>query len=263
MTTGTSPGAGGNLAHLATNDNRYHALLELTDKLGATTGEAEDVRIKHLLAVTQAAFEGVIDNTEVNGVDAATTLTERYWKARNQNVIFNPKAGNQRKTISCVRKCISLGGWTKGGPGEPLGMINRAMSGYQKLRKDPNMSKRLIDAANYLILIARRMTGPNGSNVILADDELHDLAFKKDPDIATVEDVLDGVRSTLKKLYDGKHKAGSCQTQLVQTAITVLTKELKGIADSKRSTAAVTEAEADIIAEADRLQQAEGAASVS
>lgn len=259
--SGTSPGAGGNLAHGATNDTRFADLLALSETLGATVGMAEDVQVKHLLAVTQAAFEGVIDNTvdkHGTGVDDATKLTEAYWKARNKNVIFNPKAGNQRKTISCVRQCITLGGWSKGGPAEPIGMINRAMSDYQKLRKVPATAKKLIDAANYLILIARKM---KRSDVLLDPADLTDLAMKKDPDLATVEDVLDGIRRTLTKLKDGKHPAGSCSTPHVDSALKSINRELKAIADSRRQ-GDVDDAGADIVAAANAQAKAGVAAPV-
>lgn len=262
MTTGISPSAGGNLAHTATNDNRFEQLIELSTTLGVAAGQGEDVQIKHLLAVTQSAFEGVIDNTvdkHGTGLDDATKITEAYWKARNKNVVFNPKAGNQRKTISCIRQCITLGGWSKGGPGEPIGMINRAMTQYQSLRKNPTTAKKLIDAANYLILIARKM---KRNDVILDLHDLGDLALKKDPDVATVEDVLDGMRRTLTKLKDGKHPAGGCGGTNVETAIKAINRELKAIADGKR-TQDVAEAAADIVAAAEVQAKVEDKAGVA
>lgn len=228
----------GNLSHSPKNDTRFDDLLELSAQFGIAQAQGEDVQIKHLLAVTQAAFEGVVDNT-VNkhspSTDDATRITEAYWMARNKNVIFNPKAGNQRKTISTVRQCISLGGWSKGGPGEPIGMINQAMTMYQKLKTVPDQAKRMVDAANYLITIARRM---KKSDVILEVDELHDLAFKPNPNEQTVADVLDDYRKGLKKLYEGKFKGSlQCSSSNVDKAIQALNRELKAIADASRSAA--------------------------
>ena len=253
--TGTAPAHG-------VNDNRFELLLQTSRELGAVKGQGEDVQVKHLLSVTQAAFEGVIDNAEHKhgqGVDDATKITEEYWKARNSNVIFNPKADNQRKTISCVRQCVTLGSWSKGGSGEPLGMINTAMTQYRNMRKDPTVAKRMIDAANYLIAIARRM---KKSDQLLDPDELRSLSFKKDPDALTVADVLDKARNTLKKLYDGKHPAGSCNTSNVERAVKALSAELKGIADAKRSVV-VAQAAADITDEADKQTKDEAKAGVA
>lgn len=256
----------GNLTHSPTNDHRFQDLLDATEQLGGIVGQSEDVQIKHLLLVAQAAFEGVIDNTENKhgqGHDDATRITEAYWNARNKNVKFNPRAGNQRKTISCVRQVITLGGWSKGGPGEPMGLINNSMSHWLKLRQDPPQAKRMIDAANYLVLIARRM---KRSDVLLTDDEVHELAFKKDPNLITVEDVLDSMRRALTKLQDGKHPAGQCSTSNIEAAKKAINKELKAIADAKRT----IQADADwqqtgeeIAQEADRLAKADGAASAS
>ncbi len=252
--TGTSQhvaqSAGGNLAHAPGNDTRFGALLELSGKLGATVGEADDVQIKLLLAVVQAAFEGVIDNTVDKhgaGIDDAVKITEAHWKARNNKVIFNPKAGNQRKTASCTRQCITLGGWSKGGPSEPIGMVNKAMSQYQTLRKNPTTAKKLLDAGNYLIVIARKM---KRSDHVLTKDELNDLAFKVDPNSTTIEDVLDGIRKNLTKLRDGKHSAGQCATPNVEAALKAVSRELKAIADGRRQHDA-DDAAADIAAAAD------------
>lgn len=251
------------LVHNTKNDQRFDILLEESEKLGVITGQGDDVQVKHYLLVTQAAFEAVIDNAKDKhgaGIDDATLIAERYWNARHKNVIFNPKASNQRKTISCLRQCITMGGWSKGGTGEPMGMINRAMTMYKNLRKVPGNTKRMVDAANYVISIARKL---KRSDYILQDEELNDLAFKKDPDITTVEDVLDKTRATLKKLYEGKHTAGACNTENVDKAIKALNKELKVIADSKRS----VQHEEDVKIAGDFLEQheakADGAASVS
>jgi hypothetical protein len=216
------------------NDTRFDDLLSESEKLGGIAGQGEDVQVKHLLLVTQAAFECVIDNTKNKhgtGRDDATVIAEKYWGARHKNVIFNPKAGNQRKTISCFRQVITMGGWSKGGPGEPMGMLNRAMTMYKSLRKVPGNTKRMIDPANYVIALARKL---RRSDYVLDDATMNDMAFKKDPDIATVADVLDKTRATLKKLYEGKHPAGSCSSIHVDNAIKAIDKELKEIVISKQ-----------------------------
>jgi len=254
--TGISPSAGGNLAHGSSNDTRFQDLLALTEDLGKRQAQGEDVQIQHLLAVTQNAFEGVVDNTENkwgNGVDDATKITEAYWKARNANVVFNPKAANQRKTISCVRQVITLGGWSKGGPGEPIDMVNTAMTEYKRMRKDPSTAKRLKDAANFLIDIARKM---KRSDTILELEDIRELTFKPTHDLPTVEDVLDNVRHTLKLLETGKHKAGTCNTSNVSAAIKAVNRELKDIADAKRT----VQKEADIAEAAPEIEKAADAA---
>ncbi len=121
----------------------------------------------------------------------------------------------------------------------------------------------MIDAANYVILLARKL---KHSDYVLDDTTLNDLAFKTDPDIATVEDVLDRTRTTLKKLYEGKHTAGACNTPHVDKAIKALNEELKAIAKSKKQAQQEEEAYEvgqEIIAEADKQDKADGAASVS
>ena len=253
----SSPSAGGNLAHAAKNDTRFEQLTGTVEQLAAVAGQGADVQVKYLLLITQNAFEGVIDNTinkHGDNVDDATFLAEKYWKVRNKNVIFDPKAANQRKTVSCMRQCITLGGWSKGGPGEPIGMVNKAMTLYRDMRKDPATSKRLVDPANYLITIARRM---KKLDAVLDEQELRELAFKNVPDQATVEDALDAMRKIATKLYQGKHPAGSCNTPNVDKIIKAASAELKAIADAKRNV--VNQAAADAITQAADQQAKAGA----
>lgn len=267
MSIVTAPAAGGNLSHSPTNDpdvlrkEKFTALATTIDTLATQAGQGADVQVKYLLQMAQAAFEGVIDNTVDKhgaGLDDATYFAERYWKARNKHVIFDPKAANQRKTVSTMRQVISLGSWSKGGPGEPMGLIGRAMTNYKKLRANPAVSKKLVDAAYYLIQIARTM---KKRDELLDDEELTSLAFKPDPEQVTVEDILHNMRRTLVAIKDGKHKAGVLTgTNNAEAAIRALTKELKGIADAKRDDGGAGD---DIAAEADRLAKQEGTAGVA
>jgi hypothetical protein len=251
MTTATNPNAvPGN------NRTPFERLIDATEQFGERHAHGADVFVQHLLSCTQAAFDGIIDNTENKhgaGLDDAAVISEAYWRARNKNVRFDPKAGNQRKTISNVRTVITLGGWSKGGSGEPMGMLNAAMTLYQNLRKNPATAKGLKDAGNYLIDIARRM---KKSDHILELEELDRLARKPTPDVATVAEVLANQRKTLKKLYDGKHTAGVCKEPEIEAAIKQINKLLKRYADGKRAeTDAV--AATEIAAEADKIAATE------
>ena len=239
LTQGISPSAGGNLAHTPSNDpdvqraQKWDTLLNDTRELGALKGRGEDARAQHLMKVIQAAYEGVIDNTENKhgtGVDDATRIAEEYWKARNKSVIFDPKALNQRKTTSNIRSCITLGGWVHGGPGEPISMVSNAMTLYRKMRQEPSNAKRLIDAGNYLIVIATKM---KRLKEVLSVEELRDMAFKKEGEIATIEDRLSAMRKELVLMRDGKHRAGGLVE--ADSVLKPLNRILKGIADAKRA----------------------------
>ena len=249
MSTGISPGAGGNLAHSPSNDpdiqrtQKWDTLLNDTRELGAIKGRGEDARAQHLMKVIQAAYEGVIDNTENKhgtGVDDATRIAEEYWKARNKNVIFDPKALNQRKTTSNIRSCITLGGWVHGGPGEPISMVSNAMTLYRKMRQEPSNAKRLIDAGNYLIVIATKM---KRLKEVLNVEELRDMAFKKEAEFATIEDRLSAMRKELVLMRDGKHKAGALSE--ADSVLKPINRILKGITDAKRAIDKADEAAED------------------
>ncbi len=225
------------LAHSPVNDTRFADLCALADDLGKQAGMGKDTQIKFLLAVTDAAYSASIDLTEDKhgpGIDDAAILTERYVKAQGSATVFDAKAGNQRKAMSITRTCVKLGGWSKGGNGEPIGTVNQLMTIRATLRKDPAHMKKLDDAANTLIKYARAQLK---LDVLIEPEELRTLCFKKEHEARTVEDVLDGIRGTLKKLYDGKHAAGVRNTPAVKSAMDKITADLKAIVDERRNTA--------------------------
>lgn len=231
--SGASPSAGGNLAHASANDTRFQDLIAKSAELGATFGKGQDVAQQHLLTVFQAAFDGVIDNTRDKhgpGIDDAFLVAKAYWDARNKSVVFNAKAPNQRKSASCVRQVIALGGWHQGGPSEPLNMVNSAMRQYLELRKVPGNMPKLRDGYNYVVEIARKM---KKAAQVLDLAQLRTLAFKPDRDVLTPEEVLATCRNTIQKLFNGKHSAGKYSTPNVEAALKALNKEFKAIADSR------------------------------
>lgn len=232
---GVSPGAGGNLTHSPSNDNRWDMLNELTQTLGTQSGLGADVQIKFMLAVTDAAYGGVVDlseNKHGDGMDDATYLTDVYFKARRESNVFDHKSNAGRKAISLTRTCIKLGSWSKGGNGEPIGTVNKLMSIRAKYRKDPSQAKNLKDAASTLIDYARAQLK---LDTLIDDEGLDALVFKNPKNESTVEDVLDSMRKTLKKIYDGKHSAGGRQTAGVKHAMDKVNHELKIIADERKS----------------------------
>lgn len=255
----TAPSAGGNLAHDQSNllAQKWDQLLEDTRLAAASKAAGDEVRVQHLLKVFRAGFEGVIDNTQDkhgSGVDDAQRIAEVWYKSRNANVVFNPKADNQKKLISEMRRMIICGGWTKGGPQEPVATVNNVMGAYKKMRATEG--PRMIDAGNFLLAVARHISR---SDTMPAHDDLMKHALKPVGSVATIEDVLDATRRTLIKLQSGKHSAGQCATVNVDHAVKALNKELKAIADAKRAaeTAAVG---ATIAAEADKQNKQTGVA---
>jgi hypothetical protein len=224
---------GGTPAH-GKNDHRFDDFMTLIGEIGKQAGQGTDAQIKGLLAVADNAYQGVLDTTankHGQGVDDATRAAETYWKVRGNSTIFDSKKSNQRKTASYFRTAIRVGGMSSFGVGEPIGTINKLMGVYQKLRKDPVNRGKLDDAANTFMKFARKQLK---STTLLDDAELNACCFLKDPEVRTVEDEIEAIRKKAKALYDGKAKAGACNTPEIKAIITAATKMLTIIANARK-----------------------------
>ena len=92
----------------------------------------------------------------------------------------------------------------------------------------------LDDAANTFLKYARLQRKRDD---LLEAEELESICMKRDPEPRTVADVLDAIRKQAKALYDGKAKAGVCQTPEVKKIVDAATKQLKLIADAAKQNA--------------------------
>jgi ATP/maltotriose-dependent transcriptional regulator MalT len=145
--------------------------------------------------------------------------------------VFDAKADNQRKLVSCLRTGIKLGAWPKGGNGEPLATVNALMNIRQKLKQNPADAKRLQDAANTLLKYAREQLK---RDTLIDEDELRSFCFKpnaKDP--STAEEVLENIRKQLDKLVKGNNHGVRDTSAEVIAARGELQKRLSAIAKAK------------------------------
>ncbi len=179
-------------------------LLAVAEELGKEAGKGRDTQIKFMLKVLEGSYHGAIDlagNKHGKEIDDATQLTATYVKARQGSVVFDAKADNQRKTISCIRTMIKFGQYTKGGNGEPLATTNSLMSMRQKLRQDPAQAKLLDDAANTVLKFARTQMK---RDTMVEGDELKAFCFKPaKSDAPNAEERVAATRKLLDKLIKG------------------------------------------------------------
>lgn len=217
------------------NAPTFADLLQKATDLGVQAGLGADVQIKFLLATAEGAYHNALDlnpNKHGIGIDDATKLSEAYYKARSGSNVFDVKADNQRKTIACTRTAVKIGGWTKGGNGEPIATINNLMTLRQKARKDPTKAKRVDDAANVFLKFSREQLK---RDTLISDAELEQFCFKKVSDQPTVEQVIEGIQKQLTALVEGRaagHTA-QCNTQNILNARQAVTNELKAIATAR------------------------------
>jgi hypothetical protein len=225
------------------NGLTYQQVLDRLTQLGEEAGKGRDTQIKALLQLVEGGHQGALDtdkNKHGTDIDDAEKLAEAYVRAQSGAVVFDAKAANQRKTISCFRTCIKLGQWPKGGAGEPLGTVNKLMNMRQGLRKNPAQAKKLDDAANVLLKYARQQLK---RDQLVDDSELQSMCFRKQPDMRSAEEIVEAARNQLQKLYTGKaaHNTALDNSAEVKSAIQMLTNRLKAIA-SQKGGAAVTAA---------------------
>lgn len=196
---------------MATNTITFADLLQTATELGAEAGKGKDTQIKFLLKGVEGGFHNALDlapNKHGTDVDDATKLAEAYVKAQQGAVVFDAKAPNQAKLISTVRTSIKLGGWPKGGNGEPMATVNNLITMRQQLRKIPAEAKKLNDAANCLMNYARAQLK---RDTLIDDAELKGFCYKPGKNLATGEQIIEGMVKQLDKLISGQAAQSTAQ----------------------------------------------------
>jgi hypothetical protein len=204
-------------------------------QMGEEAGKGGDTQIKSLLKLVEAGYHGTYDltpNKHGVGTDDAVDFTQRYIKAQGSTAIFDKKALNTRVQISKFRTGIKLGGYTKGGQGEPVATVNNFVSHWLKLKKVPANAKRLDDAQNAFLKFARAQLK---RDTMIEPAEFDTFAFKPAGDLATAEDIISAMVKQLDKLIDGKAAKGTVQskTQNTLAARQALRSELSAIAKAR------------------------------
>lgn len=218
------------------NKMSFADMMQVAKDLGQDAGKGKDTQIKFLLKMVEGGYHGVLDlagNKHGTQVDDAAKLAEEYVKSQNSSVIFDAKSPNQRKLISTLRTGIKLGGWPKGGNGEPLATVNNLMSMRQQLRRDPAVAKKLDDAANTLLKFAR--TQLKRDTLIDDDAELREFCFKPGKDLRTGEEIIEAMAKQLDKLVQGTASSNTAQdtSPEVHQARTALRNRLAAIAKAR------------------------------
>ncbi len=226
------------------NTGTFEQLLAETAELGKQAGLGKDTQIKFYLKVVDGAFHGKIDlDAAKHGADTddAAKLAEAYVKAQTGAVVFDAKAPNQRKAISCVRTCIKLGMWPKGGSGEPLASVNNLMTVRQKMRADPQQAKKLEDAGNALLKYARAQVK---SDQLIPQADFKEYLFKAEHTLRSPEDILEAIRKQAVALKDGKASSGTAHDASAEVTkiITACTDRLKAIVLARNTPKGTTQA---------------------
>ena len=237
MTLATSTAAAPAAAHAPINRITMDQLMQTATELGEQAGKGKDTQIKFLLSCCEGGYHNAVDliaSKHGHDMDDAVRLAETYVKAQGTATVFDQKAPNQAKLISTLRTAIKLGQWPKGGVGEPLGTVNSLLAHRQKLRRDPVIRKKVDDAANVFLKYARNQLK---RDTLIEGQELFDFCMKKQHDLPTATDIVEGIRNKLQKLVNGQ--AAQCTAQdssaEVQAAMHSLSKRLTDIAKGNKA----------------------------
>lgn len=187
------------------NDTRLDDLDKQIEELGVQAGQGKDTLVKFGILMVNAAYDGVVDlqkDKHGPGRDDAVIRYEKYSKASSGAVVFNPKGDSGKVQATKLRTCIKLGSWTRGGKGEPIATVNKLMSKFLDMRKDPTMRSKLDDAYNVLLRYARFQLKQN--SVVNDDELLRQLCLKAPAASKTVEEVLQGLVKQIDDLRMGK-----------------------------------------------------------
>ena len=210
------------------------------DQLGEEAGRGKDTQVKFIMQMIQGGYHNVLDlNHNKHGADRddATVMTERYVKKQTGTSMFDAKAPNQRKAISCARTGVKLGGWPKGGNGEPIANVNKFVSRWVQLRKTPGI--KMNDAANSLLRMARAQLKLDR---LIDEDAFDGFMLKTPDDDMTAEEIIANAVKKLDKLIDGSasHGTAQCNTANVSSARQHLRMELADIAKARAPSQPVT-----------------------
>lgn len=191
------------------NTLKWDDLLKRATELGEQHGRGKDTQVKFLMSAVEGGYFQVLDigrDKHGPGIDDAQKLAEAYVKAQSGATTFDAKATNQRKLMSCVRKCIELGLWPKGGGGEPLGTVNNLISHRQALRKNPSNAKKLDDAANTLMRFAREQLK---RDLLIDPAEFDTFCYRKVADQKTQMEDWEQLRKHALRMTKGQTASGA------------------------------------------------------
>ena len=186
------------------NAPTFDTIFATVTELGKVSGSGKDTQVKFDLTVCEGAYLGTLSlDPHKHGKEQndALKLGEAYYRAQTGSMIFNSKADNQRKLVSNVQKFIKLGGCPKFGVGEPMGLVNRFMTRWKKLRQDPANKGKLNDAHNALLKLA---TAQLKLDTLIPDAEMDSFIFVGEKEPRTPEEWFAAVRKQASKLMEGK-----------------------------------------------------------
>lgn len=223
----TTPGKGHN--------DPVAQLLVQAKELGAQKARGIDTLVQFGILCVNAAYNGQIDQTKNKhgaSIDDAVRLYAEFEKGRATASIFDHKSASGKVQAAKLRTCIKLGGWTRGGAGEPIATMNKLMDIRRRLRLDPIMRPKLDDAYATLLRWGRYQV--KQTEVVDDPDALRAFCLKAEGLPMTLEDYLAGTAQRLDDLRSGKAAGGTLRhtSPAVLNALSELCAEIAHVKNS-------------------------------
>lgn len=188
-------------------------------ELGTLKAKGVDTLVQFGLLCVDAAYSGHIDlakHKHGDTVDDAVKLYAEFEKGRSKASVFDHKSASGKVQAAKLRTCIKLGGWTRGGTGQPLATVNKLMLIRAKLRQDPLQRPKLDDAYATLLRYGRFQL--KHDSVQDDDDLLRSLCLKNEKKPTDLEEYL---AATCKRL-DDLRKGTAASSTLRHTSANVI-----------------------------------------
>lgn len=201
-TTTTTPGVGHN--------DPVAALLAQAKELGAQKARGIDTLVQFGILCVHAAHNGHVDlmkNKHGDSVDDAVRLYAAFEKGRSAASIFDHTSASGKVQAAKLRTCVKLGGWTRGGVGEPIATMNKLMDIRRKLRNDPLMRPKLDDAYATLLRYGRFQI--KQTEAVDDPETLRALCLKAEGKPVTLKEYLAATAKRLDDLRAGKAAGGT------------------------------------------------------
>lgn len=223
----TAPGIGHN--------DPVNKLLTKAHDLGAQKARGVDTLVQFGLMCVEAAYQGHIDlkkSKHGEGMDDAVHLYAAFEKGRSKASIFDHTSASGKVQATKLRSCVKLGGWTRGGTGQPIATVNKLMDIRRKLRNDPLSRSKLDDAYATLLRYARYQIKQN--SVVDDVDVLTVFCLKKVSEPIGLQDYLSLTAKRLDDLRSGKAAGGTLRhsSANIVNALSALRGECTAVANN-------------------------------
>lgn len=212
------------------NDTRFDDLMAKAKELGIAAGQGKDTLVKFATLVVNSAYDGVLDTIKHkhgDTVDDAVKVYTEYSRAMVSATVFDHKTPSGKVQSAKMRTMVRLGKWTRGGPGEPIRVMNLLLAMRDKMRRTPGEAKLLDDAYNTLLRFARFQI----KQTSVCDDPaaLRAFCMKGVSPTKTLEDYIEGVAKRLGDLKEGRAERNTLQhsSPTIVNVITALRNEVQ------------------------------------